>query len=292
MLHADEIVTDAALVHRLVADQFPQWATLPVRAVDSPGTDHRLFRLGDGLLVRMPRIHWAAEQADSDARWLPLLAPHLPVAVPAPVAVGEPGHGYPWRWPAVPWLPGRSPQPGDAGLDAVAAALAGFVTALAGIEATGGPPKSGTDRGVPLAARDGLTRAAVDELGDRVDRRAVLRAWDAALDAAPWPGERAWLHGDLLPGNLLVDAGALSAVIDWGALGLGDPAADLQPAWNLFDGRSRAVFREATGCDDAAWARGRGWTLSVALVALPYYWDTAPHIAQRSRREIAAVVEG
>lgn len=290
MLHADEIVTDADLVRRLVAEQFPQWAGLAVRALASPGTDHRLFRLGDALLVRMPRIHWAAGQADSDARWLPVLGPHLPVALPVPVAVGEPGEGFPWRWSVVPWLPGHPPERDDPGLADVAVALAAAVRALGGVDASDAPMKSGADRGVPLGARDGLTRAAVDDLGDRVEREAVLRAWEASLQAPPWPGGPAWLHGDLLPGNLLVDGPALTAVIDWGALGAGDPAADLQPAWNLFDGASRASFREVVGCDDAAWLRGRGWVLSTALVALPYYWDSAPHIARRCRADIAAVL--
>lgn len=308
-LHDDEVQVTADDVRRLVAAQHPEWSSLPVMPVRESGTDHLLFRLGDGadaLVARMPKIAWAAEQARSDARWLPRLAPHLPLTVPAPVAVGEPDDAYPFPWSVVPWVPGAAvadPHDPDAtpNLDpAVAAADLGvFVTALRAVDPTGGPLKEGTGRGVPLARLDDDVRRATAEAGDRVDGPAVLKAWDRALEAASDPVPGAWLHGDLMPGNLLAgEAGRLTAVIDWGALGVGDPAADLPPAWWLFAGRDRDAFREAAGAgpggdlDDGAWERGRGWTLVQGIIALPYYWDRWPAFARASQRRVAAAVAG
>ncbi|WP_154402903.1 phosphotransferase, partial [Nocardioides speluncae] len=186
MKHESEIETDPELVRRLLASQFPQWAELPVRRLPVGGTDHTLYRIGEDLLARMPRIGWATDQAESDQRWLPLLAPRLPLAVPAPVGLGEPGEGFPWRWTVVPWLAGENPANGNLDLEQAAVDLAGFVKALAGCDPAGGPAKNGTSRGVPLAARDELTRGAIAELGDRVDSRVVTEVWARALEADPW----------------------------------------------------------------------------------------------------------
>jgi aminoglycoside phosphotransferase (APT) family kinase protein len=302
-LHDDEVPVTADDVRRLVSAQHPRWADLPVTPVAESGTDHLLFRLGDGLVARMPKVAWSAEHALSDARWLPALAPYLPLAVPAPLAVGEPDDHYPFHWSVVPWVPGAAavdPLAPDAlpNLDLREAAgdLGAFVTALRGIDVTGGPVKDGTGRGVPLARRDDAVREATAEAGDRVDGPAVLKAWDRALEAAADPVPATWLHGDLMPGNLIAHRGRLAAVIDWGALGVGDPAADLPPAWWLFDGPDRAEFREAAGAgpggplDDGAWERGRGWTLVQGIVALPYYWERWPAFARASQRRVAAAV--
>ncbi|MCK9794329.1 aminoglycoside phosphotransferase family protein [Isoptericola sp. 4D.3] len=307
-LHDDEVTVTADDVRRLVAAQHPQWASLAVRPVRESGTDHQLFRLGDddaGLVARMPKIGWAGEHALADARWLPRLAPHLPLRVPAPLAVGEPDDGYPFHWSVVPWVPGAAIvdplEPGAVpNLDPAAAAadLGAFVTALRAVDPSGGPVKDGTGRGVPLSRLDDAVRRAAAESGDRLDGPAVLKAWDRALEAAADPVPGAWLHGDLMPGNLLVDGGRLTAVIDWGALGVGDPAADLPPAWWLFSGRDRDAFREAAGAgpggdlDDGAWARGLGWVLVQGVIALPYYWDRWPAFARASQRRVAAAVAG
>ncbi|AEG42916.1 aminoglycoside phosphotransferase family protein [Isoptericola variabilis] len=301
-LHDDEIRVTADDVRRLVRAQLPRWADLPVRPVAEAGTDHRLFGLGDELVARMPKIGWAAEQAASDAQWLPRLAPHLPLTVPAPVALGEPDDGYPFAWSVVPWLPGEAAaDPLDPAashnldLDAAAEQLGAFVAALREVEPAGGPVKDGTGRGVPLARLDRSVREAIAASGTRIDGRAATRAWERALEADPYDGPPRWLHGDLIPGNLLVERGRLTAVIDWGALGLGDPAADLTPAWQLFSGRSRAAFREASGVghtlDEAAWERGKGWVLVQAVVALPYYWDRWPAFGRASQRRVAAALD-
>ena len=263
----------ADTVRRLVAEQFPQWAGLPIVAQPLTGTDNALFRLGDELVARLPRAPWAVDQVATDTTWLPRLAPHLPVPVPVPVAVGQPGAGYPWSWTVVPWLPGSNPDP-EMDLAELAVDLAGFVRAMMAIEPLNGPVKQGIERGVPLKWRDELTRRSIAMLGNRIDALAVTAAWDEAMGVDEWPGPPVWLHGDLLEGNLLVDGGRLSGVIDFGALGRGDPAIELLPCWDLFDSRVRAVYAEALGFDEATWTRGWAWRLSITVYWLADLWDS------------------
>jgi aminoglycoside phosphotransferase (APT) family kinase protein len=288
-LHADEAVIDPALVRRLVAARFPAWAHLPVEPVTTFGTDNVLYRLGDDMAVRLPRVRGCAGQVEKDQRWLPRLAPHLPLAVPVPLAVGSPGEGYPWTWGVYRWLDGEQARLDRlADTNSAAVELAGFVRALAGIDTTGGPARSG--RGGPLAARDTDTRQAIAALRDEVDTDAVTAAWDDALAVPAWPGRPVWIHADLTPGNLLAARGRLTAVIDFACLGIGDPACDLLVAWNLFGGAARDIFRAEVGVDEDTWARGRGWALSIALIALPYYLHTNPVIVADSRRVIEQIL--
>ncbi len=291
-MHADEVDTDAALVRRLLTAQFPRWAGLPIASVPSAGTDNALYRLGDDLAVRLPRIHWAVGQVDKDREWLPRLAPLLPLAVPLPLAKGAPGEGYPWPWGVYRWAGGESAtlerlaDPRRAATD-----LARFITALQRIDTTGGPPAAEHGlRGVPLATRDAPTRAAIAALDSLIDADATTRVWEAALQAPEWKRAPVWFHGDLLRGNLLVERGRLSAVIDWSGLGVGDPACDLMIAWNLFDRDNRDAFRAALGADDATWARGRGHALSQAAIFIPYYWHTNPVGVANARRQIEEVL--
>lgn len=257
-MHADEAHIDAELVHRLLSQQFPQWADLPLSLVDSHGTDHRIYRLGRRLSVRMPRVATAARQAARDRIWLPKLAPHLPLAIPIQRAMGRPAAGYPFQWSVCDWLPGERAAPGFGDLQTAATDLAGFIAALRAIDATDAPQRRVGDRGGPLAERDGGVRRAVAELGGRIDGAAALRCWEESLQAPVWMGPRTWAHGDLLPGNLVVLGGRLSGVIDFGCLNAGDPACDLLPAWNMFEGPSRARLRSELAVDDASWLRGRG----------------------------------
>jgi aminoglycoside phosphotransferase (APT) family kinase protein len=268
-MHADDVETDAALMRRLLAGQFPQWAALAIEPVESYGTDHAIYRLGDELAARLPRIGWATGQAAKEALWLPRLAPHLPLAVPVPVAMGRPAEGYPFDWSVCTWLPGDTANGTLADLERAAVDVAAFVMALRGIDTTGAPSRRRGSRGGPLAEHDEAVRRSIAALGDRIDGGAALRSWQESLDAAVWEGPEVWVHGDLLPGNLLVVDGRLSGVIDFGGLGVGDPACDLQPAWNVFAGRSRERFRAELAVDDASWLRGRGWALCQAVVALP-----------------------
>ena len=281
-MHADEVLTDEALVRRLLGQQFPEWAGLPVRYVPSSGTDNDVYRVGDGLVARLPRIAWATEQVAKEARWLPRLAPHLPLAVPAPVAVGRPGEGYPYVWAVHEWLPGTDAGSGVADLDRVAVDLAAFVRALQAVDTTGAPARPPGGRGGPLGERDDDVRRSIHLLGDRIDGRAAIRSWEESLEVPDWSGPDVWVHGDLLPGNLLVASDRLSAVIDFGGLGVGDPACDLQGAWNLFCGPSRRRFLEELDVDEGIRLRGRGWVVSQAVIALPYYWRTNPGIVRQA----------
>lgn len=293
-LHADEVPTDAVLVRRLLAAQFPQWAGLSLTLLPSAGTDHAIYRLGEELVVRLPRIHWATAQVGKEFDWLPRLAPHLPLALPEPLALGAPGEGYPWVWSVYRWLEGQSAalelldDPCRAARD-----LAQFLSALQGISPEGAPgadPETATSRGAPLATRDAATRGAIAALSTQLDAPAALAVWQAALDAPPWTQAPVWFHGDLLSGNLLVRQGRLSAVIDFGGLGVGDPACDLMIAWSLFSGESREAFRSALPLDDAAWVRGRGHALSQAVLFIPYYRRTNPLGTARAEQMLAEVL--
>ncbi|HEX6443461.1 MAG TPA: aminoglycoside phosphotransferase family protein [Streptosporangiales bacterium] len=292
-LHDDEVDIDAALVARLLAAQFPQWADRPIRPVASSGTDNVTFRLGADLAVRLPRTPATAGEVEQDLLWLPRLAPHLPLAIPEPVAAGKPGEGYPFSWGVYRWLDGepfrldRLTDPCRAAAD-----LAEFVRSLRALDATGAPTPSDDpfSRGIPLAPRDTMFRAALDELRDEFDTDLVLAAWEASLAAAPWDGVPVWIHGDLMSGNLLVTEGRLSAVIVFGTLRAADPAGDLLAAWYVFAGESRRVFRAEVGVDDDTWARGRGWALSLALIAIPHYRRRNPGMVSRAPHVVAATL--
>lgn len=289
-MHADEIDTDVALVRRLLAGQFPQWKGLAIDPVVSYGTDHDIYRLGDQLAARLPRIGWATKQAAKEARWLPTLAPHLPLAIPVQLAMGHPAEGYPFEWSVYEWLPGENANGTIDDLNQAAVDLAAFVRALRQVDTTGAHQRRPGGRGSPLAELDEHVRRSVAELGNRVDGAATLRSWEESLDASEWDGEEVWVHGDLLPGNLLVLDGRLSAVIDFGGLNVGDPACDLQPAWNVFAGESRTRYHAELQVDDASWLRGRGTALYQAVLALPYYWDTNPGMVRQASHALAQVL--
>ncbi len=289
-MHADEVETDVALVRRLLVRQFPHWADLAIEPVASYGTDHAIYRLGDHLAARLPRIGWATGQAAKEARWLPVLGPHLPLAVPVQLSIGRPAEGYPFDWSVYEWLPGENANGTIDDLEQAAVDLAAFVIALRQVDTTGAHPRPRHGRGGPLAESDEQVRRSIAQLGDRIDGAAVLRSWEESLDAPGWHGEEVWVHGDLLPGNLLVVDGRLSAVIDFGGLNVGDPACDLQPAWNVFAGVSRQRFRAEVAADDVSWLRGRGWALYQAVSALPYYWDTNPGMIRQATHALAQVL--
>lgn len=260
---------DAAQVRRLIDDQFPQWADLPVRPVARSGWDNVTFHLGDAMVARLPSAAEYALAVDKEHRWLPALAPRLPLPIPVPVAKGRPGADYPFPWSIYRWLPGE-PARADRVADPVRFALdlAAFLAALQGVDATDGPQpgKHNWFRGATLRTYDAQTRRALTALDGQIDVDLTREIWQTALDA-PWDGVDVWFHGDVAPGNLLLDGGELAAVIDFGTCGVGDPSCDLAIAWTLLTAAGRSAFRQRLSVDEATWARGRGWALWKALVA-------------------------
>ncbi|MGW3620628.1 aminoglycoside phosphotransferase family protein [Micromonospora arida] len=293
-MHADQVDVSVDVVSALVAEQFPRWRGLPVRPLPSTGTVNALFRLGPDIVLRFPLLPSTDPELRAELRreqeHAVLLGGHLPVAVPEPLGLGEPGDGYPGPWTAYQFIPGQTAQRDRiADLDVFARDLAGVVTALRGID-TGGRIWSGNGRGGRLAAEDAGVRAALAVSGALTDTTALSEVWERCRDARRDDPADVWIHGDLMPGNLLVRDGRLAAVIDLGAVGVGDPAVDLMPAWNLFDAGSRETYRQALGVDDATWERGRGWALEQAINALPYYVETNPVMAGIARHTLRAVL--
>jgi len=288
MLHEDEIEIDLPLVRALVDRALPDLAGHRLRPLDASGSSNALFRLGDDLLVRLPRQPGGSATIAKEARWLPYVGPALPVAVPKIVAVGEPDLGYPERWSVVCWIDGGMPDgpvgPGSAAGE-LARDLAGVVSALGGLAV---PPDALTDpalrwyRGEPLAAMDAATRQYLADCrtlpGLDLDLDACLRLWEAAI-VLTGAGEAVaprWFHGDLLAENLLLREGRLAAVLDFGGLSVGDPTVDLVVGWEVLDPSGREVFRSILGVDEIAWLRGRAWALAIAVMTFPYYWHTMP----------------
>jgi aminoglycoside phosphotransferase (APT) family kinase protein len=273
-MHPDEVNINIRLVRRLLATQFPQWARLPIEPVLPSGTDNALYRLGNEMVMRLPRRERPSQTLDKECQWLPRLAPHLPLAIPIPQAHGTPAEGYPFPWSVYGWLKGENATiNSETDINQLATDLARFLTSLQRIDTTDGPPPGPHNffRGAPLATRDEATRAAIASLGRTIDGHLVTATWDAALRAPEWKRPPTWVHGDLDSRNLLVDRGRLCAVIDFGGLGVGDPACDVMVAWKLFSSDARGIFRAGLPVDEATWARSRGWVLSQALIALSTY---------------------
>jgi aminoglycoside phosphotransferase (APT) family kinase protein len=283
-MHVDEVEIEPALVARLVGDQFPQWSRLPIEPVPFFGTDNATYRLGDDLAVRLPRREKNVETLEKELLWLPRLAPRLPLAIPTPVAVGKAGAGYPFSWAVYRWVDGENVAVLSAG---ATGDLVAFIAALQRIDPDDGPPPGAhnASRGEPLARRDPPVRSALEALGGTIDGDAAAAVWDRALAAPEWSGPPVWIHGDLDARNVLVRDRRLSGVIDFGCLGVGDPACDVMVAWKLFSADDRESFRAALAVDDATWTRARGWALSQALGALSYYTEeNNPALVRAARR--------
>lgn len=278
-MHEGEIAISDETVRRLVDQQFPAWASCSLTRLPPLGTDNQLFRLGNELLIRMPRIDWAAASPEREYTWLPRLAPHLGTPIPAPVALGHPGEGYPWHWTVVPWLEGETPTPETFDPEQWAVNVGTFVRELGGVPGMDAPVKS-EGRGALLSSQDEWVRtwtARADPT--EVDPAAVLAVWRDALEAPAWHGEPVWFHGDLHEGNLLVRGGRLSAVIDWGAAGRGDPAIELNAMWGYVPASVARLYRTTVGLDEAAYRRARGFALAPAISGWTYYKNTAPHLS-------------
>lgn len=283
---------DAALVRTLVARQFAQWADLPVRAVAEGGWDNRTFHLGDAMSVRLPSAERYVAQVEKEHRWLPTLASQLPLPIPAPLAIGRPDAGYPWPWSIYGWIEGdRASRGAISDLTAFAEDLADFLVALRRIDASDGPIAGAHNfhRGGSLAVYNGETRQALNALADELDVSLLTKIWECALGSS-WREKPVWVHGDIAEGNLLVRDGRLSAIIDFGSSGVGDPSSDLVIAWTLFDEPARNAFRARVGLDRQTWERARGWCLWKALITIAEHRHEDREKADTHRRWIDRIV--
>ncbi len=287
-MHADEIDITIHLVQRLIDDQFPQWSNLPVTPVVSSGTDNALYRLGKEMVIRLPRIAYAAPHIDKEYEWLPQLASYLPIRIPISLGKGMPTDDFPWAWAIYRWLTGENATKAHiSDFRQAATDIGNFVATLQKIDPHGAPSSS---RDQPLATRDQEVRTALNSLHGIIDVHAATAVWEETLHAPEWNRPPVWNHGDLHPGNLLIEGGKLSAVIDFGIAGIGDPSCDMMVAWTFLSAETRDLFREIVQVDDATWARGRGWALAFGLIALPYYINTNPVLAGIARRTIDEVL--
>ena len=287
---AAEVEIDVDLVRSLLREQLQELASQ--RLIDAgEGWDNKLFRLGDNFVVRFPRRQAAAVLIEHEQRWLPVLAPQLPLPVPAPVRVGRPGCGFPWAWSVAPWFPGETADTlANEHTEAVAARLGEFLVALhqpAPADAPLNPLRTS------LSSRSEMFVERLQRCGRQIDRVSAFATWRSALVAPEWPGPSLWLHGDLHPRNLVVNNGRLTAVIDFGDLTAGDPAVDLAVAWMLPE-HARASFRRTVNrmtdwLDDGVWQRARGWALSFSVAYLANSLDN-PRMGSIGHRTIAAVL--
>ena len=281
-----------ALVEQLIVTQFPQWAELPIRPVLPGGWDNRTFRLGEQMSVRLPSAAGYVLQVAKEQRWLPVLGPLLPLPVPVPLAMGAPSDIYPWPWSVYRWLEGEpATRERIADLVQFACSLAHFLTQLQQIDAAAGPAAGAHNcyRGSPLEVYDAETRRALISLRNQIDTIAAQAVWETALQS-PYYGPPVWVHGDVAAGNLLVNDGQLSAVIDFGCMGVGDPACDLVIAWTLLSGPGRAAFRDGLPLESATWARARGWAVWKALITLVEYSYTDHAKATAAQHVLAEVL--
>jgi aminoglycoside phosphotransferase (APT) family kinase protein len=287
-MHEDEAEISAELVHRLLVTQFPHLSDLTVAAVQSTGTVNAIYRLGNELCVRLPRVERWVDDLINELEWLPRLAGHLPLTIPEPVAKGEAGSGYPFPWAIYRWIEGETFDSSDVVDENQAAIdLASFISELRRVDRSGAP-NSGRR---PLIQLDETTRAAIESLPSDLDTEQIVTAWENSLRAPEWDGHAVWIHCDLLPPNLLVEGGRLRAVIDFGAAGVGDPAQDVTPAWSVFGQSARSLFRSLLEVDAPAWLRARGYALHQAVLIIPYYSETNPAFVSMARRTVAEVLE-
>ena len=291
-MHDHEVDVDETLVRRLLASQMPELADASLSIVEPWGTDNAVWRLGDELVVRLPRVAGAKGQADKEARWLPIIAEQLSIAVPEPIAVGDPEFGYPFRWAVLRWIAGHGARR-DRMSDPTGFAgdLARTVRELQVVPVSGAPPPR--HRARPLADYDEPTRRVIAGAAHLIDADAATAIWEDALAASPSDGPDVWVQGDLEGNCLVSDDGRLCGIVDWNSACVGDPAVDVQVAWSpLFTDASRETFLDALDVDDATIRRSKGAAINQACAALPYYLDTYPLIVERSQHKLAALGVG
>jgi aminoglycoside phosphotransferase (APT) family kinase protein len=281
-MHEGERVVTPEIAARLVAAQFPEWASLALQSLAVAGSDNVMIRLGEDLVLRFPRVASAVAALEVETRWLGWVGGVSPLTVPEVVALGQPGAGYPWPWTVLRWIAGRDALAAPVDDLAAAEALAAFILALRGAAVPPGLPVKQGD----LQARDGFLRQMIVRITDEADAGEATRAWEAALGLPLWEGAPVVVHADLHPLNLIARDGALAAVIDWGGVGAGDPALDLICGWTILEDRGRATFRQRLAVDDVTWARGWAHAFSKAVMAAPYYRQTNPPLHEIMRRTL------
>lgn len=289
ILHTNEYQITKEIVATLLQAQCPQWTELPLEPIKSAGTDNVLFRLGRDLVVRLPKIDWATNSIHKEYVWVPQLAKHLNTPISEPIFEGKADENYPWPWMIVKWNEGENPDfEKENEYEKLAIDLAQFINQLHAVPLSDGPLSR---RGTPLKSVDAETRAAIASLQDDIDVEAMAELWNSLSQLPEWTQEPVWVHGDLLPGNILVKNNRVSAVIDFSDVGVGDPAADLIVAWSLLNKNSRKIFREnLKNIDDITWKRGKGRALSIALIILPYYKNTNPILTAVAKNIIRQIL--
>lgn len=294
-MHENELEIDEHLVHALLKNQCPQWANLSILPIQSSGTDNALFRLGTEYVVRLPRIEWQPgsieKQINKEYEWLPRIAKCLDTPISFPIFKGNPSKDYPYPWLITRWAEGYNPDfEHQHEYESLAKDLAHFLNNFHKINLKNGPVSR---RGIRLNEKklDVETKKAISELNDGIDIPLISALWEKLSNIPYWNKELVWVHGDFLPGNILVQNNRLKAVLDFTDVGIGDPACDLVIAWALLNLHSRKIFRKnLENIDDETWERGRGWALSIALIMLPYYKHSNPILAALARRMIENVL--
>ncbi len=286
-MHPDEILITKDLVKQLIKEQFPQWADLSIDPVNSTGTDNAIFRLGKDMAIRLPRTPSAARNINKEYEWLPRLALYSPLKIPIAIALGSPVNEYLYPWYVYHWIEGVNATQMHIDLSKAAFSLGNFVLNLQKTDTINAPL---SQRDGPLSAFDEEVQDALHLLDGMIDVAAAAKAWKKALDISTYAGTPLWIHADLHPSNMIVNNNEISAIIDFGMAGIGDPACDLMPAWTILSAESRTIFREIVNADDETWERGKGYALSFGLIALPYYKNTNPVLANIALRTINEVL--
>jgi len=287
-LHVDELHIDASIVKQLLQEQFPAWADLQLELIYPVGTDNVMYRLGNDKVVRLPRTEESAASLEKEHQWLSKLAPHLPIKVPVILGEGNPSSDYPLPWLVCNFLEGKNLMEGNS-LDYNQAAvdLGNFVAAMQKVNAKGGPK---CRRGQPLAMRNQEMQESIPLMSDLYDTSLLTDIWKRALKESVWKKGPVWIHGDLHAGNLLAKNDRITAVVDFGLAGIGDPASDMMLAWTLLTPETRPIFRSIVQPDEATWKRGRAWAFTLGIVAYPYYRNSNPTFAKLAKRAIDEVL--
>jgi aminoglycoside phosphotransferase (APT) family kinase protein len=290
----DYPVINEHLVTKLISEQFLQWKDLPIKSVPHQGCDNKTFRLGDHMLVRVPSSEEYVRQVKKEHKWLPLLAPNLPLPIPEPIAMGKPSKYYPWNWSIYRWLDGDSANSlklDDINLETIALQLAHFLNEFHKFDAAGAPTPGLHNwwRAAHTSVYDAETRMLIYKLKNFINVDKATSLWEVAI-SSKWGKDPVWVHGDISSGNILLKDNKLSAVIDFGCMGIGDPACDLTIAWTFFKNKSREVFKNSIGLDPNTWSRARGWALWKALYELSQLEDKSSTKAIEQKRIIHDVL--